>query len=299
MLKVHIKRFSYGKKEIFCQIHLDLPSSQIIGLVAPNGTGKSTLMQIISGQLQNNDIVISCHGKTYEKDTLYMRKHIVKMPDQDDLYNELSGLEHLNFYASMWEVDLNYVQKVVQHLHMESYIGDKVSSYSLGMRQRLCFALVMVTQADYMLLDEVMNGLDPDNVQLLSNVLYQLKTEGKTILIASHLLNNLDEIADTVYFIKNKQVALSYSPHSSLEFLQLRFISSQSLERFIYAFPMVNADISKDKLSWEFSLSQNPQSIRDIWNWIIHNMNDLAAMKLGNKGSYELYKELYRGDSTC
>ena len=92
MLEVHIQNFSYGKKEILNQIDLELPSSQIIGLVAPNGVGKSTLIQILSGHLRNNGISVCYQGKNYTTDTLFMRQHIVKMPDQSELYDELNGI---------------------------------------------------------------------------------------------------------------------------------------------------------------------------------------------------------------
>ena len=97
MLEVHIQNFSYGKKEILNQIDLELPSSQIIGLVAPNGVGKSTLIQILSGHLRNNGISVCYQGKDYTTDTLFMRQHIVKMPDQSELYDELNGIEHFEF----------------------------------------------------------------------------------------------------------------------------------------------------------------------------------------------------------
>ena len=90
MLEVHIKSFSYGEKEVLNQIDLHLPPSQIIGLVAPNGVGKSTLIQILSGHLRNNGISVSYQGKNYTTDTLFMRQHIVKMPDQSELYDELN-----------------------------------------------------------------------------------------------------------------------------------------------------------------------------------------------------------------
>ena len=238
MLEVHIQNFSYGKKEILNQIDLELPSSQIIGLVAPNGVGKSTLIQILSGHLSNNGISVSYQGKNYTTDTLFMRQHIVKMPDQSELYDELNGIEHLNFYASMWKVASGTVQTVVEQLKMEDYIHQKVGGYSLGMRQRLCFALVLVTKADYMLVDEVMNGLDPDNVELISKVLRQLRDEGKTIVMASHLLNNLDSIADKIYFMKEKRIALEYSPQKEgVDTLQLTFISKAYFEKFVEQFP--------------------------------------------------------------
>lgn len=293
MLEVHIQNFSYGKKEILNQIDLELPSSQIIGLVAPNGVGKSTLIQILSGHLRNNGISVSYQGKKYTTDTLFMRQHIVKMPDQSELYDELNGIEHLNFYASMWKVAAGTVQAVVEQLKMEDYILQKVGGYSLGMRQRLCFALVLVTKADYMLVDEVMNGLDPDNVELISKVLRQLRDEGKTIVMASHLLNNLDSIADKIYFMKEKRIALEYAPQKEgVDTLQLTFISKAYFEKFVEQFSrevdMVNPE--GRQLSIHLTDGELP---KEKWNWILENIHQCSEIKIGSKGCYALYKELY------
>jgi len=293
MLEVHIQNFSYGKKEILNQIDLELPSSQIIGLVAPNGVGKSTLIQILSGHLRNNGISVSYQGKKYTTDTLFMRQHIVKMPDQSELYDELNGIEHLNFYASMWKVAAGTVQAVVEQLKMEDYILQKVGGYSLGMRQRLCFALVLVTKADYMLVDEVMNGLDPDNVELISKVLRQLRDEGKTIVIASHLLNNLDSIADKIYFMKEKRIALEYSPQKEgVDTLQLTFISEEHFKNFVEKFSrevdMVNPE--GRQISIHLADGELP---KEKWNWILENIHQCSEIKIGAKGCYALYKELY------
>ena len=257
MLEVHIQNFSYGKKEILNQIDLELPPAQIIGLVAPNGVGKSTLIQILSGHLRNNGISVSYQGKNYTTDTLFMRQHIVKMPDQSELYDELNGIEHLNFYASMWKVASGTVQAVVEQLKMEDYIHQKVGGYSLGMRQRLCFALVLVTKADYMLVDEVMNGLDPDNVELISKVLRQLRNEGKTIVMASHLLNNLDSIADKIYFMKEKRIALEYSPQmEGIDTLQLTFISQAYFEKFVEQFPREVERLNREERQLSIHLTE-------------------------------------------
>ena len=293
MLEVHIQNFSYGKKEILNQIDLELPSSQIIGLVAPNGVGKSTLIQILSGHLRNNGISVSYQGKKYTTDTLFMRQHIVKMPGQSELYDELNGIEHLNFYASMWKVAAGTVQAVVEQLKMEDYILQKVGGYSLGMRQRLCFALVLVTKADYMLVDEVMNGLDPDNVELISKVLRQLRDEGKTIVMASHLLDNLDSIADKIYFMKEKRIALEYAPHKEgVDTLQLTFISEEHFKNFVEKFSrevdMVNPE--GRQISIHLADGELP---KEKWNWILENIHQCSEIKIGAKGCYALYKELY------
>lgn len=294
MLEVHIKSFSYGEKEVLNQIDLHLPPSQIIGLVAPNGVGKSTLIQILSGHLRNNGISVSYQGKNYTTDTLFMRQHIVKMPDQSELYDELNGIEHLNFYASMWKVASGTVQTVVEQLKMEDYIHHKVGEYSLGMRQRLCFALVLVTKADYMLVDEVMNGLDPDNVELISRVLRQLRNEGKTVVMASHLLNNLDSIADKIYFIKEKRIALEYSPQKEgMDTLQLTFVSKERFEKFVEQFQREIEMMNSEERQLSIHLTPGEYS-EEKWKWIFEDIHQFSEIKIGVKSCYALYKELYR-----
>lgn len=293
MLEVHIKSFSYGEKEVLNQIDLHLPPSQIIGLVAPNGVGKSTLIQILSGHLRNNGISVSYQGKNYTTDTLFMRQHIVKMPDQSELYDELNGIEHLNFYASMWKVASETVQTVVEQLKMEDYIHHKVGEYSLGMRQRLCFALVLVTKADYMLVDEVMNGLDPDNVELISRVLRQLRNEGKTVVMASHLLNNLDSIADKIYFIKEKRIALEYSPQKEgIDTLQLTFVSKERFEKFVEEFQSEVDMMNSEERQLSIHLTPGEYS-EEKWKWIFEDIHQFSEIKIGVKSCYALYKELY------
>lgn len=294
MLEVHIKSFSYGEKEVLNQIDLYLPPSQIIGLVAPNGVGKSTLIQILSGHLRNNGISVSYQGKNYTTDTLFMRQHIVKMPDQSELYDELNGIEHLNFYASMWKVTSGTVQTVIEQLKMEDYIHHKVGEYSLGMRQRLCFALVLVTKADYMLVDEVMNGLDPDNVELISRVLRQLRNEGKTVVMASHLLNNLDSIADKIYFIKEKRIALEYSPQKEgIDTLQLTFVSKERFEKFVEEFQREIEMMNSEERQLSIHLTPGEYS-EEKWKWIFEDIHQFSEIKIGVKSCYALYKELYR-----
>mgnify|MGYP000908752288 FL=1 len=293
MLEVHIKSFSYGEKEVLNQIDLHLPPSQIIGLVAPNGVGKSTLIQILSGHLRNNGISVSYQGKNYTTDTLFMRQHIVKMPDQSELYDELNGIEHLNFYASMWKVASGTVQTVVEQLKMEDYIHHKVGEYSLGMRQRLCFALVLVTKADYMLVDEVMNGLDPDNVELISRVLRQLRNEGKTVVMASHLLNNLDSIADKIYFIKEKRIALEYSPQAEgMDTLQLTFVSKERFEKFVEEFQSEVEMMNSEERQLSIHLTPGEHS-EEKWKWIFEDIHQFSEIKIGAKGCHAMYKELY------
>ena len=294
MLNISIAKFSYGEKEVLKDIHIQIDNPRIIGLVAPNGTGKSTLIEIIAGNLNNRDISVLLDDKNYKNHYLEMKRKIVRMCNQDDLYSELTGLQHLQFYAEMWNIKPSFVDEVVSKLQITEYISNKVSSYSLGMKQRLCFALVVVTNCEVMLLDEVMNGLDPDNVQLISKVLQSLKNEGKIIIIASHLLNNLNNIADEVYFLKDKRIALKYNLEDEFnKSIEIQFSSEDRYKDFIEQFLNMNLLFNPSELTISI---KDWNELDSIFLWIQSNLKDIYSLTYGIKGCEIIYQELFHSD---
>ena len=294
MLNISIAKFSYGEKEVLNDIHIQIEKPKIIGLVAPNGTGKSTLIEIVAGNLNNRDVSVLLDDKNYKNHYLEMKRKIVRMCNQDDLYSDLTGLQHLEFYAEMWNIKASFVDEVVSKLQMTEYISNKVSSYSLGMKQRLCFALVVVTNCEVMLLDEVMNGLDPDNVQLISKVLQSLKNEGKVIIIASHLLNNLNNIADEVYFLKDKRIALKYNLEDEFnKSIEIQFSSEDRYKDFIEQFLNMNLLFNPSELTISI---KDWNELDSIFLWIQSNLKDIYSLTYGIKGCEIIYQELFHSD---
>lgn len=203
---IHVQ---FSGKDILKDVSVMFHPGEIIGLVAPNGTGKSTLMNVIMNYVNpNRGKIILNHELEYssKKNEANIHQHISMMPDQSDLYNHISGREHLKIYSSMWNTDPKSIDGIINELGMSSYINKKTGTYSLGMRQRLCFAMQIVSDTQVMLMDEVMNGLDPTHVELISNILVKKKSEGKTVLVASHLLENLEKYADQIFFINKGEL---------------------------------------------------------------------------------------------
>ena len=200
---------SYGDYEVLKDISFQLEKGQLIGLVAPNGTGKTTLFNAIMRFIQVKEGQIFVDGKEYtasDKDVLALHQKITFFPDQADLFENFSGREHIEMYAEIWSGKRKEVNQIITRLQMEDYVDRKVQEYSLGMRQRLCFAMMVAADTPIMFMDEVMNGLDPENVSLVSDVLIELRQDKKIVIIASHLLDNLDEYADKVFFLKDKEL---------------------------------------------------------------------------------------------
>lgn len=200
---------SYGELEVLKDVSFHLEKSQLIGLVAPNGTGKTTLFNAVMRFIPTTSGQVFIDGREYtasDQDVLALHQKITFFPDQADLFENFTGREHIAMYAQIWSGREKEVDDIILRLQMEGYVDRKVEEYSLGMRQRLCFAMIVAADTPIMFMDEVMNGLDTENVSLVSGVLIELRHAGKIVMIASHLLDNLDEYADKVFFLKDKEI---------------------------------------------------------------------------------------------
>src|SRR5690625_6724661 len=101
------------------------------------------------------------------------------MPEQRDLFHQLNGVDHLKLYANMWQKTDEHVEEIIEDLNMGYYVKDKVYTYLLGMRQRLCFEMMLAANNPFMLMDDVMNGRDVSNVILIKGHLESLRAENK------------------------------------------------------------------------------------------------------------------------
>ncbi|KAA0964990.1 ABC transporter ATP-binding protein [Sporosarcina sp. ANT_H38] len=209
MLKLSNVTVAYKDKVVLENLNLTADKGEIIGVVAPNGTGKTTLFNVMANFIKPNSGSVTLNGKyayRNEKEELLIHKQLTTFPEQSDLFDELSGIDHLNLYANMWKGSSRHVPEIIERLRMGHYVNKKVRTYSLGMRQRLCFAMMAAADTPVMLMDEVMNGLDISNVALISECLIEMKKNEKLIFVASHLLGNLDLYADRVVFLKNGKI---------------------------------------------------------------------------------------------
>jgi len=199
---------SFGGREILKDVSFSLDKGDILGFIGPNGAGKSTTIKCILGlnSLTKGTVIIDGHDITKE-----FSKAMVKVGaivENPDLYMYLSGKQNLRLIANYYDgVNREKIEDVVKLVGLENRINDKVSKYSLGMKQRLGIAAALLNDPDLLILDEPTNGLDPEGIRDLRNLLKKLaKDKNIGILISSHNLAELESFCSSYCIIQNGKI---------------------------------------------------------------------------------------------
>jgi ABC-2 type transport system ATP-binding protein len=191
-------------------VDLDIEEGQIFGLVGPNGAGKSTTLRMLSTLLPPTTGEARICGLDVRRQPGSVRRTIGYMPDTYGVYDDMRVWEYLDFFARMYAIPAARRKEIVANLLELVDLGAKRDSYvqalSRGMQQRLCLAHALVHDPKVLLLDEPASGLDPRARAELRELLRELSTMGKTIVISSHILPELEEVCTAVAIIDRGRV---------------------------------------------------------------------------------------------
>lgn len=178
---------------------------EIFGFIGPNGAGKSTTIKMICGLTSISSGSIFINGYDIDKNFTKAISHIGAVVEYPQLYPYLSGKANLKLFASFYgESAKKRIPNIIKILKMDNYINKKVSTYSLGMKQRLGIAQALLNKPKLLILDEPTNGLDPDGIRDIRNLLLNLaKREKMTIIISSHNLAELEQICNQIAVLRS------------------------------------------------------------------------------------------------
>ena len=195
---------SFGKKQILKDVSFEIDEGDILAFIGPNGSGKTTTIKLILG-LQNIDKgKVTINGFDIEKDFVKSIEKVGAIVENPDTYMYLTGWQNLKLTANLYkDVTDEKIKEIVKIVELEGRINDKVSKYSLGMRQRLGIARALINEPNVLILDEPTNGLDPEGIKDLRILLKKLAKEGMGILISSHNLAELESFCNKVLIIDN------------------------------------------------------------------------------------------------
>ncbi len=203
----------YGNLAAVVNLNLRIEEGDIFGFIGPNGAGKTTTMRILATLLEPTRGTASIDGLDVRRKGKEVRKRVGYMPDFMGVYDDLKVFEYLEFFAAAFGIDRRkrkaIVDGVLELTDLESKRAATVDSLSRGMQQRLSLARVLTHDPKALILDEPASGLDPRARIEIRELLRELKKMGKTIMISSHILSELEEICDHVGIIEHGRLVFS------------------------------------------------------------------------------------------
>ncbi len=208
ILEINNVSKTFGKKTILNGITFSVNEGEIFGFLGPNGSGKTTTIKMILGLLRVDDGQIIVCGRNVVTDFENAVKHIGGIIENPEMYKNLTGRENLMQYKRMYDnIPDSRVDEVIKIVGLEGRIDDKISKYSLGMRQRLGIAQSMLHNPKLLVLDEPTNGLDPDGIKQLRDIFKRITRENAcSVLVSSHMLAELDLMCDRIAIIDRGKI---------------------------------------------------------------------------------------------
>ncbi|MFO7863539.1 MAG: ABC transporter ATP-binding protein [Salinivirgaceae bacterium] len=191
-----------GKKNAVTGLNLDVPQGSIYGFLGPNGAGKTTTIRMLAGLLFPKKGTINMFGNNISTHKRYARAHSSTMIEEPTAYKHLTGRENLEILCKAGMFDKTQIDEVLRTVNLFEDRHRKVGGYSMGMKQRLGIAGALLPNPELFILDEPTNGLDPQGMYEIRELIVELnKKQGKTIFISSHLLGEIEKMCTHVGII--------------------------------------------------------------------------------------------------
>lgn len=206
------KAYKKGKKAVD-GLNLRVEAGDIYGFIGHNGAGKSTTIKAVVGVLDFEEGEILIDGKNIQTDPVGCKKVMAYIPDNPDLYEHLTGIQYLNFISDIFEVPAEVrkdrIQEYGDKLEITKDLGDPISSYSHGMKQKAALIAALIHQPKLMILDEPFVGLDPKATVILKNIMKEMCRNGSAIFFSTHVLDVAEKLCNKIAIIKGGKLIVS------------------------------------------------------------------------------------------
>lgn len=216
MLDIRNYSKSYGGDKKACDdVTISVESGDIYGFIGHNGAGKSTTIRAVVGVLDFDEGEIFIDGHSVKDDPMACKKITAYIPDNPDLYENLTGIQYLNFIADVFEIDGNKRQKLIQKyadmFEITDALGDAISSYSHGMKQKVAIISALIHEPKLLVLDEPFVGLDPKASFTLKQIMHDMCEQGTAVFFSTHVLDVAEKLCNKVAIIKQGRIIASGS----------------------------------------------------------------------------------------
>ncbi|MDR4169354.1 ABC transporter ATP-binding protein [Bacillus nitratireducens] len=214
------KTYKGGKKAID-QLNITVQAGDIFGFIGHNGAGKSTTIKSLVGVIDFEEGEIFVDGYSVKKDPIACKRVMAYIPDNPDLYEQLTGIQYLNFVADVFKVSAKDREKEIQKygdaFEITPYLGDLISSYSHGMKQKVAIISSVLHKPRLLVLDEPFVGLDPKAAVVLKGIMKELCEKGSAIFFSTHVLDVAEKLCNKIAMINRGKLALSGEVNSLIK----------------------------------------------------------------------------------
>ncbi len=200
VLETHSLSKSFGKLKAVNALNISIPKGSVFGLLGPNGSGKTTTLGMLLGVVNPTSGSFSWFDKGAD---YHIRKQIGAILETPCFYHYLSAAQNLTVVAKIKEIELQRIDVVLDRVGLLSRKDDPFRTFSLGMKQRLAIGSALLSDPDVLVLDEPTNGLDPNGIAEIRELILSLANEGRTIILASHMLDEVQKVC-TDFAVLNK-----------------------------------------------------------------------------------------------
>jgi ABC-2 type transport system ATP-binding protein len=204
---------SYGSLRAVNNISLQIEKGSVFGILGPNGSGKTTTLGMLLGVTHPSSGSFSWFGQPLSKKTL---QRIGAILEQPNIYPYLSAVNNLKIVCDIKDANYNRIDDVLKLVDLYDRKNDKYKNFSLGMKQRLAIASALVNNPEVLVLDEPTNGLDPQGIAQIRDIINKIAEQGTTILLASHMLDEVEKVCSHVAVLKRGEVLFSGAVHEVL-----------------------------------------------------------------------------------
>ncbi|KRK79717.1 ATP-binding cassette domain-containing protein [Companilactobacillus nodensis] len=218
ILKVNSLVKKYGQHKVLDGMSLEIKRGMIYGLIGVNGAGKSTFMRIIMGLTHDDGGMIELFGKSEARAVQAARRKIGQSIETPALYPELNAQDNMKVQAANAGVGNGEIKHLLELMNLQATGKKKVKNFSLGMRQRLTIAMTLISNPEFLILDEPTNGLDPAGIIEIREIIKKLVREkGLTVLISSHILDELSQVATDYGILHHGKIVQELSKEELLQ----------------------------------------------------------------------------------
>lgn len=213
MLIIKNLKKKYNDKVALNNVNIQIDDGEIFGFIGHNGAGKTTTIKCSVGILEFDEGEILLDGINIQKDPLLYKQNIAYIPDNPDLYDSLTGIQYLNFISDIYKISFSERKKLIEYysnkFELTQYLGNLISSYSHGMRQKLTLIGAFIRKPKLLILDEPFVGLDPKAAHQVKEMMKEMCKKKSSVFFSTHVLDVAEKLCDKIAIIKNGEIIVS------------------------------------------------------------------------------------------